>query len=330
MGIMTVAVGIGALLLGGWVMNTPVDKGLPDAFDQMPREPAVEELVLPEPAPARIPSARTPQGPPSEAVPEARYQDPRRMLSKEETELQNRQLKQLQARAGDTSARDAHGKRLPKVDAKALANAQKRPLAVMPPLPTEPVQPGMLPMPSAPTSRDADLNLGPPVPADQFASPTAQNRPGLPMSRRAGSPRGADSPTSYAVADQMRQATEAAAHPVYAPQAGPPPKAFATARPFSSGVSPYMQLFRNDTSGGTIDNYSTFVRPALDQRSLNQQFNMDVYGLQRNAQIQNAALQQLNRNASRVPQSIVTPQFMNYGNYYPSYWQGQNQPGFGP
>ena len=34
-------------------------------------------------------------------------------------------------------------------------------------------------------------------------------------------------------------------------------KAFAKAAPFASGVSPYMGLFRNDTNGGTIDNYST-------------------------------------------------------------------------
>ena len=57
-----------------------------------------------------------------------------------------------------------------------------------------------------------------------------------------------------------------------------------------------MNLFRNDTNGGTIDNYSTYVRPALDQRSMNQQFNMDVYGLQRNQRIQDAVLQQLGRN----------------------------------
>ena len=80
-----------------------------------------------------------------------------------------------------------------------------------------------------------------------------------------------------------------------------------------------MGLFRNDTTGGTIDNYSTLVRPALDQRSMNQQFNMDIYGLERNARLQNAALQQMNRcNNSRAPQSIGTPQFyMNYGGYYP-------------
>ena len=91
-----------------------------------------------------------------------------------------------------------------------------------------------------------------------------------------------------------------------------------------------MNLFRNDTNGGTIDNYSTSVRPALDQRSMNQQFDMDLYGLQRNQRIQSAALQQLGRNYSRAPQAVGTPQFyMNYGNYYPGSY-GPNNYGQGP
>ena len=108
-----------------------------------------------------------------------------------------------------------------------------------------------------------------------------------------------------------------------------PTKPFLGVPPYSSpGVSPYMNLFRNDTNGGTIDNYSTFVRPALDQRSMNQQFNMDIYGLERNARLQNRALQQMDRGGPRAPQSIGTPQFyMNYGNYYPGAGQGSGQSG---
>ncbi len=102
-------------------------------------------------------------------------------------------------------------------------------------------------------------------------------------------------------------------------------------QPYSSGVSPYMNLFRNDTAGGTIDNYSTYVRPALDQRSMNQQFNMDVYGLQRNQRIQSAAMQRLGREYSREPQSIGTPQFYrNYGNFYSPGGYGPNSSGQGP
>lgn len=92
-----------------------------------------------------------------------------------------------------------------------------------------------------------------------------------------------------------------------------------------------MNLFRNDTNGGTIDNYSTYVRPALNQQSTNQQFNMDLYGLQRNQKIQSAILQQLGRDYNWcAPQSIGTPQFyMNYGNYYPGSY-GPNNYGQGP
>jgi hypothetical protein len=55
---------------------------------------------------------------------------------------------------------------------------------------------------------------------------------------------------------------------------------------------------------------------------------MDLYGLERNQKIQNAALQQMSRGNSRAPQSIGTPQFyMNYGNFYPGYQQGSNGQG---
>jgi hypothetical protein len=47
---------------------------------------------------------------------------------------------------------------------------------------------------------------------------------------------------------------------------------------------------------------------------------MDIYGLERNARIQQHSLQQIERQNSRAPQSIGTPQFyMNYGSYYPGY-----------
>jgi hypothetical protein len=107
--------------------------------------------------------------------------------------------------------------------------------------------------------------------------------------------------------------------------AGPPmEKAFADYRQSTSGgYSPYMNLFRNDTNRGTIDNYTTFVRPALDQQNANQRVNMDIYGLQRNARIQNETLQQLNRGNTRSPESIGTPQYyMNTGGYYPAPGQG--------
>ena len=120
----------------------------------------------------------------------------------------------------------------------------------------------------------------------------------------------------------------------------PREKAFAQARPFSSGVSPWQNLFRNDNAAGTIDNYTTLVRPSFEQQNRNQQFSNDIYGLERSARIQNSQLQQLSRGQPRSLQGIATPQYymrsgngnlpqyyMNYGNYYQS---GQNAQGFGP
>ena len=75
-----------------------------------------------------------------------------------------------------------------------------------------------------------------------------------------------------------------------------------------------MNLFRNDTSMGTIDNYSTYVRPQIDQRNLNQQVGRDLRGLQRNTRVQNSATERNSRNL----QGVTTPQFMNYGNFFPS------------
>jgi len=93
-------------------------------------------------------------------------------------------------------------------------------------------------------------------------------------------------------------------------------KPFGAYRP-TSGVSPYMNLFRRDTSQGTIDNYSTFVRPQLEQRNVNQQVGRDLRGLERNNRVQSTALQQMERE-SRNLQGVTTPQFMNYGNFFPS------------
>ena len=95
-------------------------------------------------------------------------------------------------------------------------------------------------------------------------------------------------------------------------------KAFSGYRP-SSGVSPYMNLFRRD-SLGTIDNYTSLVRPELEQRHVNQQYGRDIRGLERDARMQGSSLQQLNRNTQTL-QGVSTPQFQNYGNYYQGYGQ---------
>ena len=308
---MNVAIGIGTLLLGGWVFNTPVEEMPSDATDQVP----VAQSAAPANAPSRGMS----------------NQNPERMVPREDVQQQLRNRREPESRASEP-LRDERGRR----QTNAQTNVQRHAPVVMPtpptdsdrsgtlvtPLPwnatpTDSPRPGTLAMPSPPTAR----NFGgtPTQAADPFASPTEPKMPDVRGSRQVNAPQIAGSPSSYNQAGDTRLRSMATEHPGFAPQP-PATKAFAEARPYSSGVSPYMGLFRNDTNGGTIDNYTTFVRPALDQRSMNQQFNMDIYGLTRNARIQNAALQEMGRGKARAPQSIGTPQFyMNYGNYFPSY-----------
>jgi hypothetical protein len=96
-------------------------------------------------------------------------------------------------------------------------------------------------------------------------------------------------------------------------------KPFSSYRP-QSGVSPYMNLFRSHTGGA--DNYSTLVKPEIDQRFANQRFNQNIYGLERNARQQAAGLQQLNQQQMQATPGVGTPQFyMNSGGNNPGYGQ---------
>jgi hypothetical protein len=87
-------------------------------------------------------------------------------------------------------------------------------------------------------------------------------------------------------------------------------KAFSSYRP-TSGVSPYMNLFRTNTGG--VDNYNTLVKPELEQRRLNQQFNRDIGGLERNTNQQLLDLRRRYEATHRQPvdnsQGVGTPQF---------------------
>ena len=118
--------------------------------------------------------------------------------------------------------------------------------------------------------------------------------------------------TSYGL-DQSRTVQAAANPNIIAPPVQP-----STEKPFSgyqtpSGISPYMNIYRSGTNNGTIDNYTTLVKPQLDQRYLNQQYGRDIRGLQGDSRTQGQSLQQ----QSRQLQGVSTPQFyMNYGNYY--------------
>jgi hypothetical protein len=84
----------------------------------------------------------------------------------------------------------------------------------------------------------------------------------------------------------------------------------------SSGISPYMNLFRSGNNNGTIDNYSTLVRPVLDQQRANLKFGADIHGLENSTHVQGLNIQQLNRETQTLQGVNATQYFMNYGDYY--------------
>ena len=45
-----------------------------------------------------------------------------------------------------------------------------------------------------------------------------------------------------------------------------------------------MQLFQNPSAGGTVNRYSTNVKPVLDQQQQNMQFNNDISNIQTQVQ----------------------------------------------
>jgi hypothetical protein len=162
---------------------------------------------------------------------------------------------------------------------------------------------------------------------EAYPVPSAQQMPVPPTANRGGA---SGYSNSYGRAVQQ-QAAQMGPGGRFSGGGGtaPPPqseKAFAGIPAVSNGVSPYLNLFRGGGEG--VDNYNTLVRPQLDQRQLNQRYGQDIYGLERQARIQQAMSQ---RAPARPLQSVGTPQyFMNYGNYYQGYqswnWYGA---GFG-
>jgi len=213
---------------------------------------------------------------------------------------------------------EGRGTRYQRRDEQSTSRTQRQQAAAA--VPTSPTQGGALGLPLPPTA-DPTLGAGPgPGAMDQPlgsagqqipVAPTYQPPPMSSPSGRSSSPSGR---SSYGAMD--RQRPRSASHPSFGGSAQPTEKAFSTYNPFSSGVSPYMNLFRRDTGAGTVDNYTTLVRPALEQRAANQRFNMDIFGLERRSRIQQHSLQRMEQS-TRTLQGVGTPQYyMNYGGYY--------------
>jgi hypothetical protein len=279
---MHVAIVAGTFLLGGWVLDPPADEQ--QAATSPVQRPIASAPLLP---------------PPSSLLDQNRL---RTTVSSDATD----RMRDRTSLGGQTP-----GSQQARSQGQGTAGQ-------LPMLPTEPLPPeaeGTLGQPTPPTANAPLTGLGgrgagglstatgplygpmaPTTPVDRARSPWS---PGYRAS-------------SSVMNQQYSRAQTLGGMSVVAPPTAD--KAFAGYRP-TSGVSPYLNLFRRDNLG-TVDNYSTLVRPQLDQRNMNQQFNRDI-GANRSAIMQGSMLQQSN-NASRTPEGVGTPQFyMNYGSYYP-------------
>ena len=88
-------------------------------------------------------------------------------------------------------------------------------------------------------------------------------------------------------------------------------------RPSRPTVSPYMNLFREDR--GPLSNYHTYVRPMLEQQSVNYRQQSATQQLQQHVQ----ALQQQGQQygPAEVSPTGIGATFMNRLHYYPGYRQ---------
>lgn len=284
---MNIAIGIGTMLLGGWVLNT---SGTNDQSN----------------------TATTPSSSASSALPPG---------VGSQRQGKGEDMKDTKER-GSQEGTGTQGGQQPKAPGSEMRSSNQGPMRWL--LPTPPTEPGrarlgeqyLMPTPPTGVGRDAEYN-GQSNWINPSGSPNMPYVPQVPTSRQAYSPRNLYSPSYYEYANESRKdSTFGRFSDFRTPPAAEKP--FRYAQPFSSGVSPYMGMFRNDTANGTIDNYTTMVRPQLDQRSMNQQFNLDIYGLERSARLQQAAMRQMGRNLDRAPQTIGTPQFyQNFNTYYP-------------
>jgi hypothetical protein len=181
-------------------------------------------------------------------------------------------------------------------------------------------------MPVSPTDSSAGSQVGQYY---NYLPPTANAGVGQTGGGYAGLPGPTDVPTSPTRArpgesqsySSMRTAEEqnrrqaASRNAASAPVAAAP-KPFAGVNTTSSAPSPYMNLFRTGNNNGTIDNYTTLVRPELDQQRANQKFGADIHGLENSTHVQGLNIRQLNRETQTLQGVNATQYFMNYGDYY--------------
>jgi hypothetical protein len=269
---MHVAIAVGTLLLGGWVLNSPTDPNNDATAPAQVQPPTAGAEALP-----RVMDRGTEQ--PAEGTGQA-----------------------AQGRGQSGQGRGASQMRSRSMTGSQAGRGQRRMSTGMPLAPTDMAPPGsegMFGQPAAPTTSIQGPGSYTPAPPTQRRKPPSEL--GYHPTSHGNPGRGAPPPSNLGNVGSF----------------APPPaaeKAFSGYH-MSSGVSPYMNLFRR--SGETVDNYSTLVRPQLDQRYQNQQFSGDIRGLQNNTRTQGVNLQNLNRD-TRALQGVGTPQYyQNTQGYFP-------------
>lgn len=282
---MQVAIAVGTMLLGSWVLNTPVEEELMDEEQQW-------LMTEGEPGPSPMPATKRT---------EQRTERERRADWDVGGFLPDREKGQMR-RSRSSQSRQQQ------------SMMQQRQALVMPNAPTEGGAQGMRGQPSAPTS--AASELGPGMYGTRTPSaPTSQRRSRATYRPTSHTPEGRMRPTQASSGTALRTQQSMSQQGVASPGSN---KIFGNYRA-TSGISPYMNLFRGGTALGTIDNYTSLVRPELEQRYMNQQVNRDLVGLERNTRMQQMQMQMLNQQRQRSLQGVGTPQFyMNYGGYYQS------------
>ena len=272
---MNITLGIGVMLLGGWVLNAPSN------VNNLPPLQPMDEYYQ-SAAPARSEAAPTPT-------------------------LSPRSGQSLTPPTPMNMAGNEPGLPYPPTAAQPTPSGQQPPSANAG---TTPAGARSKSMPLAPTANPSSAEG-----QGTVASEPAYGSGGLQMPIAPTAPLPSAQGSNSASAAMPPMSSPAMSNPSFGGFAPRGQKAFSTYNPFASGVSPYMNLFR-PSSLGTVDNYTTLVRPALEQRDANQRYNMDIFGLERRARIQQESLQRMSTE-QRTLQGVGTPQYyMNYGGYY--------------
>jgi hypothetical protein len=250
---MHLAVAVGTMLMGAWVLNSP-------DYDQTPAPQPADQQNPPAAAPAN-PSSTSPTTSPL-----------RRNASTMERE--RRAPGESQSRTAGTGNQETTVAQPPQGSADM-------------PSPTDPLSQDELTDQTAPPTSNAPVanTYGGGLRRSLLQHPTAP-RGGTRGQQSAYRPMSHGMSATQPTTGQPNQNLAMVGPPVNNVQ--PADKAFSGYQS-QSGVSPYMNLFRRDTM--TVDNYTTLVQPQLQQRFLNQQYGRDINSLEQSLRVQGPRIQ---------------------------------------